>query len=133
MLKFVFFVDLGADVARSMLNAKVWLPQDIDDIMTNYGVACITRLSAPESGQAGATISDVKEGMPDLWKEHIEVIQDWVVNDISATNIRNKLEKGCSVKYIVPNGAIEIIRKYDLYNSNKSVHLADWPYDKKPE
>ncbi len=116
-----------------MLNAKVWLPQDIDDIMTNYGVACITRLSAPESGQGGATIPDVKEGMSDLWKKHIEVIQDWVVNDISATNIRNKLAEGCSVKYIVPDAAIEIIHKYGLYNSNQSVHLAEWPYDKKQE
>jgi nicotinic acid mononucleotide adenylyltransferase len=120
----------GADVVRSMLNAKVWLPQDINDIMTNYGVACITRLSAPESGPGGATIPDVKDGMPELWKEHIEVIQDWVVNDISATNIRNKLEKGCSVKYVVPDGAIEIIRRNGLYNSDKSVHLADWPYEK---
>jgi len=114
-----------------MLNPNVWLPKDIDDIMTNYGLACITRLSAPESGQGGPTISDVKEGMPDLWKEHIEVIQDWVVNDISATNIRKKLQEGCSVKYIAPDGAIEIIRKYGLYNSTKSIHLADWPYDKK--
>jgi nicotinic acid mononucleotide adenylyltransferase len=120
----------GADVVRSMLNAKVWLPQDINDIMTNYGVACITRLSAPESGPGGATIPDVKDGMPELWKEHIEVIQDWVVNDISATNIRNKLEKGCSVKYVVPDGAIEIIRRNGLYNSDKSVHSADWPYEK---
>jgi len=116
-----------------MLNANVWLPKDIDDIMTNYGVACITRLTAPESGQGGATISDVKEGMPDLWKEHIEVIQDWVVNDISATNIRNKLQKGCSVKYIVPDGTIEIIRKYGLYNSDKSINLAEWPYSKTAE
>lgn len=116
-----------------MLNAKVWLPQDIDDIMTDYGVACITRLSAPESGQSGATIPDVKDGMPDLWKQHTEVIQDWVVNDISATNIRNKLENGCSVKYIVPDGAIEIIRKYSLYNSDKSVYLADWPSVDKQE
>ncbi|UJR38129.1 hypothetical protein I4U23_030808 [Adineta vaga] len=119
----------GADVVRTMLNAKVWLPQDIDDIMTNYGVACITRLSAPETGQGGATIPDVKEGMPDLWKKNIDVIQDWVVNDISSTNIRNKLEKGCSVKYIVPDGAINVIRQHGLYNSNASVCLADWPQE----
>jgi len=113
------------------MNAKVWSPQDIDDIMTNYGVACITRLSAPESGQGGATILDVKEGMSDLWKQHIEVIQDWVVNDISATNIRNQLGKGCSVKYIVPDGAIEVIRQYGLYKSNEAVCLADWPSEEK--
>jgi len=116
-----------------MLNPNIWLPEDIDYIMTNYGVACITRLSAPESGQGGATMPDVKEGMPDLWKEHIEVIQDWVVNDISATNIRNQLGKGCSIKYIVPDGTIEVIRKHGLYNSNKSIHLAEWPFDRKQE
>ncbi|CAF3610703.1 unnamed protein product [Adineta steineri] len=120
----------GADVVRSMLKADVWLPQDIDDIMTKYGVACITRLSAPESGKGGATTPDVKEGMPDLWKQNIEVIQDWVVNDISATNIRKQLANGCSVKYIVPDGAIEVIRQHGLYKSNESVCLADWPCEK---
>ncbi|CAF0985341.1 unnamed protein product [Adineta ricciae] len=123
----------GADVVRTMFNAKVWLPQDIDDIMTKYGVACITRLTAPESGQGGATTPDVKEGMPDLWKKHTEVIQDWVVNDISSTNIRNKLKKGCSVKYIVPDGAIDVIRQYGLYNSNDSVCLAQWPQEEEGE
>ena len=114
-----------------MLNAKVWEPQDIDDIMSNYGVACITRLTAPESGQGGATITDVKEGMPELWKAGIDVIEDWVVNDISATNIRKQLAVGASVKYIVPDGTIRVIHQYGLYNSNKSIRLADWPYENK--
>ncbi|CAF2429074.1 unnamed protein product [Rotaria sp. Silwood2] len=117
----------GADVARSMLDPKIWIPKDIDDIMTKYGLACITRLSAPEPGQGGATVPDVKEGMPDLWKQHIDIIQDWVVNDISATNIRKRLEKGLSVKYIVPDATIKVIRNYGLYNSDKCICLADWP------
>jgi nicotinic acid mononucleotide adenylyltransferase len=116
-----------------MLNPKIWLPEDIDAIMTNYGVACINRLTVPQSGQGGATMLDVKEGLPDLWKQNIDVIEDWVINDISATNIRNKLEQGCSVKYIVPDATIEIIRQYGLYNSNKSICLAEWPYEKKQE
>ena len=128
-----FLRSSGADVARSMLNPNIWLPQDIDDIMGNYGLACITRLSAPASGQGGATVVDVNEGMPDAWKQHIDVIQDWVVNDICATNIRNKLEKGCSVKYVVPDGAIQIIRQRGLYNSNKSTYLPDWPCERKHE
>ncbi|CAF5030790.1 unnamed protein product, partial [Rotaria sp. Silwood1] len=110
----------GADVVRSMLNPKSWEPQDIDDIMTKYGVACINRLSAPESGQDKATVPDVTEGMPDLWKKHIDIIEDWVVNDISSTNIRKRLEKGLSVKYIVPDATIAIIRQRHLYGSDKS-------------
>lgn len=117
----------GADVVRSMLNANVWLSQDIDDIMTFYGVACITRLSAPESGPAGPTIPDVKEGMSDLWKENIDVIQDWVVNDISATNIRKQLATGRSVKYVVPDGAIDVIYRRGLYKTDQIQRLADWP------
>ncbi|CAF3432760.1 unnamed protein product [Rotaria socialis] len=119
----------GADVARSMLSPTIWLPQDIDSIMTKYGLACISRLSAPQPGQNTAAVSDVKEGMPDLWKQHIDIIQDWVINDISATNIRARLEEGCSVKYIVPDATIEIIRRHGLYNSNKSICLADWPIE----
>ncbi|CAF4387467.1 unnamed protein product, partial [Adineta steineri] len=37
---------------------------------------------------------------------------------------------GCSVKYIVPDGAIEVIRQHGLYKSNESVCLADWPCEK---
>ena len=114
-----------------MLKADVWLPQDIDDIMTNYGVACISRLIPQEPGKADAAMPDVKDDMPDLWKQNIEVIQDWVVNDISATNIRKQLSNGCSIKYIVPDATIEVIRKHGLYNSDKSVHLAEWPSEKK--
>ena len=113
-----------------MLNPKVWAPEDIDGIMRSYGVACITRLTAPESGQGGATITDVKEGMPELWKAGIDVIQDWVVNDISATNIRKQLAQGASVKYIVPDGAIRVIYQYGLYKANESICLANWPYPK---
>jgi len=42
-----------------------------------------------------------------------------------------KLETGGSVKYVVPDGTIEVIRKYGLYNSNKTINLAEWPFDKK--
>jgi len=121
----------GADVVRTMLNPDIWKPTDVEDIMTNFGVPCINRLITPEPGKSGATLTDVTEGLPDLWKKHIDVIQDWVVNDISATNIRKKLETGGSVKYVVPDGTIEVIRKYGLYNSNKTINLAEWPFDKK--
>ncbi|CAF3271265.1 unnamed protein product [Rotaria sp. Silwood2] len=121
----------GADVVRSMLDPKTWKPQDIDDIMIKYGVTCITRLSAPESGQDNATVLDVTEGMPNLWKKHIDIIQDWVVNNISSTNIRKRLEKGLSIKYIVPDATIAIIRQRGLYGSDQSVCLADWSYEKK--
>ena len=127
------FLYLGTDVVCSMLNPNVWLPKDIDDIMTNYGVACITRSNAPRSDQKSSTLQDITEGMPDLWKEHVDIVQDWVINDISATKIRDRLENGCSIKYIVPDATISIIRQYGLYNSNKSMCLADWQGEKKEE
>ncbi|CAF4819547.1 unnamed protein product, partial [Rotaria sp. Silwood2] len=118
-----------ADLVRSMLNPKCWASQDIDDIMTKYGVACISRLNVPESGQDNATVPDVTEGMPDLWKKHIDIIQDWVFHDISSTNIRMQLEKGLSVKYIVPDATIAIIHRRCLYGSDKCACFADWSYE----
>lgn len=122
---------LGTDVVLSMLKPNIWLPEDIDIIMTKYGVACIARLTPPKAGEGACSTPDSLEGLPDLWRQHIDVIQDWVVNDISATNIRSRLSKGCSVKYIVPDATIEVIRRHGLYNANKSVCLADWTYENK--
>ena len=44
-----------------------------------------------------------------------------------------KLQKGCSVKYIVPDGTIDVIHQYGLYNSNQTVCLAEWPCTEKPK
>jgi nicotinate-nucleotide adenylyltransferase len=39
--------------------------------------------------------------------------------DISATNIRNRVATGCSIRYLVPASVEEIIRKHQLYRESK--------------
>jgi nicotinic acid mononucleotide adenylyltransferase len=110
-----------------MLNSNIWLPEDVDAIMEKYGVVCVTRLTAPESDRGGAIREEVTSGMPEKWTKNIHVIQDWVINDISATSIRKQLANGCSVKYIVPDPVIKIIHEDGLYGWKRSASLSDWP------
>lgn len=109
-------ISLGADVVRSMSMPEIWSPKDIDDIMTKYGVICTTRMDPSPSEEHSLRDINATEGMSDLWKSRIDIIPDWLVHNISSTKVRHKLRNGCSVKYIVPDGAIEIIRKYRLYS-----------------
>jgi len=96
---------------------EIWSPEDIDDIVMKYGIACTTRMNPLANEEDNSRDIDAIEGMPDLWKDHIDIIPDWLIHNISSTKIRSRLANGCSVKYIVPDEIIEIIRKYNLYCS----------------
>jgi nicotinic acid mononucleotide adenylyltransferase len=123
------FISLGADVVQSMLNEQVWTEEEVNRIMSDYGVTCITRLIASKSDPSNISMNSIIEMLPIKWKENIDVVEDWVFNDISATNIRKQLENGLSVKYIVPDAVIDIIYQYGLYDSNRIRRLAQWPHN----
>lgn len=102
-----------------MINPNIWIPEEVDSIMNDHGLACICRVTPSTNDPSGSSKLYGTEGLPESWKAHIDIIEDWVVNDISSTNIRKQLAKGGSVKYVVPDGAIRIIKKYGLYGSKK--------------
>lgn len=101
----------GTDILESFAVPNLWKPEDISEILTNYGMVCITR--AGNQAQKFIYESDI------LWnhKENIHLVEEWIPNDISATKIRRALRRQQSVRYLVPDNVLAYIEKHKLYTA----------------
>ncbi|KAK2885481.1 hypothetical protein QQF64_021146 [Cirrhinus molitorella] len=109
----------GADVLESFSVPNLWKPEDIEEIVGRYGVACITRCgSDPEKF---INQSDV------LYKhrKNIHVIREWVTNEISATHVRRALRRRQSVRYLLPDPVVSYIDERSLYSAESEQKNAD--------
>ncbi|XP_015263153.1 PREDICTED: nicotinamide/nicotinic acid mononucleotide adenylyltransferase 1 [Gekko japonicus] len=101
----------GTDILESFAVPNLWKPEDILEILTDYGMVCITRPGT----QARKFIyeSDV------LWnhKENIHLVEQWVADDTSATKIRRALRRQQSIRYLVPDSVLAYIEKHKLYTA----------------
>ncbi|XP_042335679.1 nicotinamide/nicotinic acid mononucleotide adenylyltransferase 1 isoform X2 [Sceloporus undulatus] len=117
----------GSDVLDSFILPNLWKPEDITEILTNYGMVCITRLG--NFSQKSIYDSDM------LWrhKDNILLVDEWITNDISATKIRRALRRNQSVRYLIPDAVVDYIRQHNVYTGeseekNKGASLA--PYQR---
>lgn len=101
----------GADLLESFSVPNLWKMEDITQIVSNFGLVCITR--AGSDAQKFIYESDV------LWRHqsNIHLVNEWITNDISSTKIRRALRRGQSIRYLVPDLVQEYIEEHDLYNS----------------
>ncbi|XP_058620443.1 nicotinamide/nicotinic acid mononucleotide adenylyltransferase 1 isoform X2 [Onychostoma macrolepis] len=109
----------GADVLESFGVPNLWKPEDIEEIVGRYGVACITRYgSDPEKF---INQSDV------LYKhrKNIHMVREWVTNEISATHVRRALRRGQSVRYLLPDPVVRYIQEHSLYSAESEQKNAD--------
>nr|XP_056721614.1 nicotinamide/nicotinic acid mononucleotide adenylyltransferase 1 [Euleptes europaea] len=113
----------GTDILESFAVPNLWKPEDILEILTSYGMVCITR--AGNEAQKFIYESDI------LWsrKENIHLVEEWISNEISATKIRRALRRCQSVRYLVSDSVLAYIEKHKLYtaeseNQNSGVILA---------
>lgn len=109
----------GADVLESFGIPNMWKQEDIAEIVGRYGVVCITR-----SGNDPYMFihqSDL------LWKyrKNIQVVHEWVTNEISATHVRRALRRGRSVRYLLPDSVVRYIKEHDLYSAESEQKNAD--------
>ncbi|XP_078498397.1 nicotinamide/nicotinic acid mononucleotide adenylyltransferase 1 isoform X1 [Lissotriton helveticus] len=100
----------GADLLESFRTPNLWKVEDITEIVSDYGLVCISRMGA--DADKFIYESDI------LWmyRDNIHLVTEWITNDISATKIRRALRRGESVRYLVPDSVLEYIRKHQLYN-----------------
>ncbi|KAI8518017.1 Nicotinamide/nicotinic acid mononucleotide adenylyltransferase 1 [Branchiostoma belcheri] len=57
---------------------------------------------------------------PGVWRqneESIHIVTDWIENEIIPTKVRRALRRKQSVKYLLPDGVINYIRKHKLYQT----------------
>lgn len=109
----------GADVLESFGIPNLWKQEDIAEIVGRHGLVCITR-----SG------SDPYKFIHDsdlLWKhrKNIQVVREWVTNEISATHVRRALRRGRSVRYLLPDGVVRYIKQHLLYSAESEQKNAD--------
>lgn len=100
----------GADMLESLGTPNLWKPEHIVEIVSSFGLVCITRIGS--DAQKFIYESDV------LWKyrHNIHLVQEWITNDISSTKVRRALRRGMSVRYLLPDLVLDYIKNHDLYS-----------------
>ena len=96
----------GADLLDTMSHPGVWAHEDLDHILGRYGAFIIER-----SG------TDMESALHALepWRNNIYPIPQLIQNDVSSTKIRNFLRKDMSIRYLIPEGALQYIDDRGLF------------------
>lgn len=54
------------------------------------------------------------------YKKNIDIVTNWVPNEVSSTLARRYLRRGLSVKYMLDDHVVEYIRQQKLFNVDAS-------------
>ena len=100
----------GADLISTFHTPGVWAEEDLFHILERYGAFVIERSGTDLS----LAVSELKQPT-----DKIHVITQEVRNDVSSTKIRDFVNRGLSVKYLVPPVVVEYIDKFGLYQESK--------------
>ncbi|CAF0838849.1 unnamed protein product [Didymodactylos carnosus] len=105
----------GADVVESTKIPDLWRPDHIKLIFGTIGVVVIERI--------GLDLQVLIEQDPvlSLYKQNIHIVPQTIINNISATSVRNLLANNLSVKYLLPDKVIKYIEDNELYGYSKKV------------
>ncbi|XP_018432357.1 PREDICTED: nicotinamide/nicotinic acid mononucleotide adenylyltransferase 1 [Nanorana parkeri] len=100
----------GADMLESLGTPNLWKPEHIVEIVSSFGLVCITRIG--NDPRKFIYESDI------LWKyrHNIHLVEEWITNDISSTKVRRALRRGMSIRYLVPDLVLDYIKNHDLYS-----------------
>ncbi|XP_034115418.1 nicotinamide/nicotinic acid mononucleotide adenylyltransferase 3 isoform X1 [Drosophila albomicans] len=108
----------GADLLESFAVPGLWAQEDIEEIVSNYGLVVITRCgSNPEKF---IFESDVLT----KYQRNITLITNWVPNEVSSSLVRRLLGRGESVKYLLDDLVLNYVMRQGLYNV-KSKYITD--------
>ncbi|KAH3761551.1 nicotinamide/nicotinic acid mononucleotide adenylyltransferase 1 [Pelomyxa schiedti] len=98
----------GADLLDSFNKPGCWIPEQMEEILSQYGVVCVERPGTDTSRFATYPVL-----MPHMDRVHI--IPASHVNDLSSTTVRNLVHDHKSVKYLVPDSVITYMAQNHLY------------------
>ncbi|XP_077259601.1 nicotinamide mononucleotide adenylyltransferase isoform X4 [Temnothorax americanus] len=99
----------GADLLESFGICGLWLEEDIDAIVGEYGLVVITR----EGSNPNKFIYD-----SDILSKHMNnicIVTEWIPNEVSSTRIRRALKRGESVRYLLQDSVIDYIYRKGIY------------------
>lgn len=99
----------GGDLLETFSTPGLWQDEDIREIVRNYGLVVISREgSNPEKYV-------YEHDILHEYKDNIHLVTERVPNDISSTRIRRCVQRGESIRFLVPDPVIEYIHTNDLY------------------
>lgn len=96
---------LGADLAMTMADTKIWPTSDIDVLLGYYGAFVVER-------PAQCSIKRVKEALK-KYQDHIWVVPSFE-NDVSSTRVRAQIQSG-EFSEDIPRSVFEYIKLHRLY------------------
>ncbi|XXQ34074.1 Nicotinamide-nucleotide adenylyltransferase [Plasmodiophora brassicae] len=102
----------GADLLDKFSDADVWPPDQVQRIVSEFGVAVMER--------TGCSIEAIVDANPLLKpaRDNIFPVARPVVNDISSTIVRKLIADRRSIKYLVPDLVAAYIAQHNLYRHN---------------
>ncbi|XP_077259600.1 nicotinamide mononucleotide adenylyltransferase isoform X3 [Temnothorax americanus] len=112
----------GADLLESFGICGLWLEEDIDAIVGEYGLVVITR----EGSNPNKFIYD-----SDILSKHMNnicIVTEWIPNEVSSTRIRRALKRGESVRYLLQDSVIDYIYRKGIYEvrlPDTTIHVAN--------
>ncbi|XP_077495541.1 nicotinamide mononucleotide adenylyltransferase isoform X3 [Amblyomma americanum] len=103
----------GADLLQSFRVPGLWCDEDIEHILTQYGLVVVTR--------SGYDVARTIYELDILYRHrsHIHMVTEWIPNEISSTAIRRALKRGESVKYLLQDSVIDYIQQHGLYTQSR--------------
>ncbi|XP_070539949.1 nicotinamide/nicotinic acid mononucleotide adenylyltransferase 3-like isoform X3 [Ptychodera flava] len=99
----------GADMLESFAVPGLWKEEDIDEIVGKFGIVVINR-----AGSDPRKFIYDSDALTRL-ENHIEIVTEWIPNEISSTRVRRALKRRNSVKYLIPDPVIDYIHLHKLY------------------
>ncbi|KAI3382637.1 hypothetical protein SNEBB_005381 [Seison nebaliae] len=104
------FLLCGSDVLESMSDGIVWSKDDLTEIFDKYLLICIKR-------KGSKCLSELLKENDFLkrFSERIIEIEEWVHNDMSSTIVRNAIKENRTIRYLIPDEAIDYIYSNNLY------------------
>ncbi|XP_072282155.1 nicotinamide/nicotinic acid mononucleotide adenylyltransferase 1-like [Pyxicephalus adspersus] len=109
----------GVDVFESFGNPNLWKPEHIVEIVSSFGVVCVTRNGV--DAQKLIYESDV------LWRyrNNIHLVEEGITHDVSSTKVRLSLRRGISIRYLVPDPVLDYIKTHKLYSKESEEKNSD--------
>ncbi|KAK4471244.1 hypothetical protein MN116_004690 [Schistosoma mekongi] len=105
----------GADLLESFAVPNLWSDEDIETIVRDYGLICISRTTY----DASKIINE--SNVLSKYKDNIMLVIDHCQNSLSSTLVRQALSRGESVRYLVPDSSLRYIYAHKLYGA-KRIH-----------
>ncbi|KAJ3447221.1 nicotinamide/nicotinic acid mononucleotide adenylyltransferase [Anaeramoeba flamelloides] len=101
----------GTDVLESMAKKGVWIPHQIEELLRDFGVTVLPRLSD------GPTAEELVDGCTWLKKysHNIFFVKGIVMSNLSSSYLRRKIKNGEKIKYYTPEPVQEYIKSNNLY------------------